>query len=526
MSSVYLANDMRLNRNWAVKEVKKKGNGIKDEIVINSLMAEANLVKSLDHPALPRIVDIIDREETIYIVMDFIEGESLDKILLENGPPPEEEVINWACQVCDVLDYLHSRKPPIIYRDLKPANLMLKPNGVICIIDFGIAREYKEMSASDTNILGTKGYAPPEQYSGQTDERSDIYALGMTMHHLLTGIDPRKGEPYVPVRQIDPGLSEGIEAIINKCTEPAAENRYQNCRDLKRDLENPHRVTGTWRKSLKRKLICFAVTLSLGVVSLALGIIFNIKGFQMNEQDYDLKIKGNDPESFYEAMEIYPERAEAYTGLAGLYRDGDTDNNSLMRLRSAALENSGQISSSGVGEVFYDLGKLIFSEYEGNLKNRASVSKALFQKAAEEDFQHKDMADCYLKICSFLTEQSTTSEHSRKDYTDILDSLRECMETMESEESKEANYDCITLYYVTSLIINDQAAYMAGLGVEKNEVTTLLEQVYDHADRITSSLTYVNRLQEKMRRDRPDFTETLNRRYSDAERKRRGGDIW
>ena len=153
MSSVYLANDMRLNRNWAVKEVKKKGNGIKDEIVINSLMAEANLVKSLDHPALPRIVDIIDREETIYIVMDFIEGESLDKIILENGPPPEEEVINWACQVCDVLDYLHSRKPPIIYRDLKPANLMLKPNGVICIIDFGIAREYKEMSASDTNIL-------------------------------------------------------------------------------------------------------------------------------------------------------------------------------------------------------------------------------------------------------------------------------------------------------------------------------------------------------------------------------------
>ena len=113
---------------------------------------------------------------------------------------------------------------------------MLKPNGVICIIDFGIAREYKEMSASDTNILGTKGYAPPEQYSGQTDERSDIYALGMTMHHLLTGIDPRKGEPYVPVRQIDPGLSEGIEAIINKCTEPAADNRYQNCRDLKRDL--------------------------------------------------------------------------------------------------------------------------------------------------------------------------------------------------------------------------------------------------------------------------------------------------
>ncbi len=525
MSRVYLANDMRLNRNWAVKEVKKKGNGIKDEIVINSLMAEANLVKSLDHPALPRIVDIIDREETIYIVMDFIEGESLDKILTEKGPIPEEEVINWAIQVCDVLEYLHSRNPPIIYRDLKPANLMLKPNGVICIIDFGIAREYKEMNASDTNILGTKGYAPPEQYSGQTDERSDIYALGMTMHHLLTGIDPRKGQPYVPVREADPGLSEGIEAIINKCTEPAAENRYRNCLELKQDLENPYHVTNKWRQSLKKKLICFILVLSLGAGTLALGIILGIKGFLMNEQDYDLKVKGNDPESFYQAMEIYPERKEAYLSLAELYRDGASDNNALMRLRNAVLTNAPEIASSGGGEVFYDMGKLIFSEYEGNLKNRAYAAKAMFEKAAEEDFQYKDMAQTYLKICSFLTEQSTTSEHSKADYREILDSLKKCMDTVEKEDTKESNYDRITLYYVISLIINDQSVYMAGLGVDKGDVAGLLDTVYHRAESITSSLTYVNRLQDKMSRDRQDFTETLNRRYGAGEKKRRAGGI-
>lgn len=149
--------------------------------------------------------------------MDFIEGESLDKILNEYGAQPEDKVIEWAMQICDVLSYLHSQKPPIIYRDMKPANLMLKPNGNISIIDFGIAREYKEQNLADTTVLGTKGYAPPEQYSGQTDPRSDIFALGMTMHHLLTGIDPRNGEPYAPVRQWNPELSEGIEAIINKC---------------------------------------------------------------------------------------------------------------------------------------------------------------------------------------------------------------------------------------------------------------------------------------------------------------------
>lgn len=196
MSVVYLAMDTHLNKQWAVKEIRKKGNGRNDEVIVNSLLAEANMMKRLDHPSLPRIVDIIDNGVTIFVVMDYIEGESLDKILAEYGAQPEELVVGWAKQLCDALSYLHSQKPPIIYRDMKPANVMLKPEGNIKIIDFGIAREYKEQNLADTTVLGTKGYAPPEQYSGQTDARSDIFALGMTMHHLLTGIDPRTGEAY------------------------------------------------------------------------------------------------------------------------------------------------------------------------------------------------------------------------------------------------------------------------------------------------------------------------------------------
>lgn len=192
MSYVYLAMDKRLNKQWAVKEIKKTANGKNDEIIENSLLTEANLMKKLDHPALPRIVDIIDNGETIYVIMDYIEGESLDKILCEYGAQPQELVIDWAKQVCDALQYLHSQNPPIIYRDMKPSNIMLKPEGNIKIIDFGIAREYKEQSLADTKVLGTKGYASPEHYGNrQTDARSDIYTLGMTMHHLLTGADPR-----------------------------------------------------------------------------------------------------------------------------------------------------------------------------------------------------------------------------------------------------------------------------------------------------------------------------------------------
>ena len=245
------------------------------------------MMKRLDHPSLPRIVDIIDNGITIYVVMDYIEGESLDKILAEYGAQPEELVIGWAKQLCDALSYLHSQKPPIIYRDMKPANVMLKPEGNIKIIDFGIAREYKEQSLADTTVLGTKGYAPPEQYSGQTDARSDIYALGMTMHHLLTGIDPRTGEAYAPVRMWNPEVSEGMEMIIDKCVQPAAEHRYQNCQDLLYDLEHPELITRDYKRKQKRKLNCFITSVILAVVMVISGVVCNIVSTRMNNSDYE-----------------------------------------------------------------------------------------------------------------------------------------------------------------------------------------------------------------------------------------------
>ena len=316
MSIVYLAMDKRLNKQWAVKEIRKKGSGKNDEIVVNSLLAEANMMKRLDHPALPRIVDIIDNGITIYVVMDYIEGESLDKILNEYGAQSEELVIGWAKQLCDALSYLHSQKPSIIYRDMKPANVMLKPEGNIKIIDFGIAREYKEQNLADTTVLGTKGYAPPEQYSGQTDPRSDIFAIGMTMHHLLTGIDPRNGEPYAPVRQWNPELSEGIEMIIDKCVQPAAENRYQSCEDLLYDLEHPELITKDFKKKQKRKLWAFGISSSLCVILLLSGIICNWLAVKVNNNNYDALVQTVDSmESYKQAIQIYPGRTEAYLSL-------------------------------------------------------------------------------------------------------------------------------------------------------------------------------------------------------------------
>jgi serine/threonine-protein kinase len=191
MSVVYLARNERANKQWAIKEVRK--DGVHDyEVVKQGLVAEIDMLKRLSHPHLPSIIDVIDSPDSFIIVMDYIEGNPLDKAIEATGAQSQENVIEWAKQLCDTLGYLHSRTPPIIYRDMKPANVMIKPDGQVVLIDFGTAREYKNTSVADTTCLGTRGYAAPEQFGGmgQTDARTDIYCLGATIYHLVTGHNP------------------------------------------------------------------------------------------------------------------------------------------------------------------------------------------------------------------------------------------------------------------------------------------------------------------------------------------------
>lgn len=524
MSHVYLANDTHLNRNWAVKEVQKKSTGKKDEVVINSLLAEANLVKKLDHPALPRIVDIIEDDNTINIVMDFIEGESLGDVIKASGPQPEDKVVEWAMQICDVLSYLHSQKPPIVYRDMKPSNLMLKPNGNIGIIDFGIAREYKETKLEDTTILGTKGYAPPEQHSGQTDPRSDIYALGMTMHHLLTGVDPRGGAPYAPVRAYNPNISEGLDAIINKCVQPAAENRYQNCAELMFDLQDPDKVTRQWKRHLKRKLRLFIASISIAFVGLLAGLGFMAGANYINNQDYDKLVNASDPNGYYEACNIYPDRVDAYERLIDYCKNNSENNDFIVRIGNEVEKNSDRLNLSNpdVARLYYDTGKLYFSEYDGALKSRASNAKTFFEHAVNSTsgFDKKDIADCYFAICKFLTSQDTTTEHDLNDYNELFAEVEDSIKKVDSAGDGEANYDKISLYYSVILLINDQAKYMASLGFDEAEVTSLLDECYEKSQQITSSLTYVSEMQDNITSDFPGFKQNLESSYNEVGKRR------
>lgn len=160
MSIVYLAMNEKANKQWAIKEIRKK-----DYCDFEMDKKEIEMMKRLKHPNLPGIADVIEEKESLLIVMDYIEGRSLEDLVQECGPLDEKSVIKWAKQLCDVLTYLHTRTPPIIYRDMKPANVMLKPDGNVMLIDFGAAREYKLTNQKDTVLLGTRGYAAPEQYA-------------------------------------------------------------------------------------------------------------------------------------------------------------------------------------------------------------------------------------------------------------------------------------------------------------------------------------------------------------------------
>lgn len=166
MSTVYLALDTVLNKQWAAKEIKDVADPEQRELIVQSIVTEANMIKSFDHPAIPRIVDLVDEHGTLYVIMDYVEGRALSSVLAADGPQSEDDVVGWGLQLCDALEYLHRRTPPVIYRDMKPSNVMLKPNGLVQIIDFGIAREYRADGQSvtaavgDTVQLGTRGYAP------------------------------------------------------------------------------------------------------------------------------------------------------------------------------------------------------------------------------------------------------------------------------------------------------------------------------------------------------------------------------
>lgn len=234
MSTVYAARDLRfthVERLCAIKEMfSREGNDHGRVLQLANFEREASLLATLSHPAIPKIYDYFSVGGLVYLVLEFVDGVDLERLISRSERPvAEDTLVDWALQILDVLSFLHEHQPdPIVFRDLKPSNIMLRSDGTITLIDFGIARTFQPLQRG--TMIGTEGYAPPEQYRGIAEPRGDIYALGATLHHLATKSDPRSEPPFTfaqrPVRDLNPEISEAFEHVVRRAVAYAPADRF------------------------------------------------------------------------------------------------------------------------------------------------------------------------------------------------------------------------------------------------------------------------------------------------------------
>uniref|UniRef100_UPI004056C384 serine/threonine protein kinase n=1 Tax=Agathobacter sp. TaxID=2021311 RepID=UPI004056C384 len=526
MSVVYLAINEKANKQWAVKEVRKEGiTAEKFEVVKQGLVAETDILKKLNHPNLPSIIDVIDEDDSFIIIMDYIEGNALDKALTEYGAQPQENVIEWAKQLCDVLGYLHTRKPPIIYRDMKPSNVMLKPDGNVALIDFGTAREFKETNLADTTCLGTVGYAAPEQFGGmgQTDARTDIYCLGATLYHLVTGKNPCE-PPYEikPIREINPSLSGGLERIILKCTQRDPADRYQSAAELMYALEHYEEIDDIYRKKQKNKLAAFITTCALTVVfaGIALWGYLSAEGKKGENYDYILA-NADEAEEYYNAIVTDPTRTEAYLGtddFNGLIRflinDGELtaeENAVFVKLKGGLDQTNAQgytttidvldslknQNPTGYEQVCYEIGEAYLFYYNiGVERDKYATAATWFQYAGE----NYPVAQLYCDISQCL--QNIYKFSSAEQYANLYEAYESLWTQVQNLNTNAESYEDDLKLRVWNEIVNmirNNANEFCEV-TTKTEILAMLDAIDLSSTQVTNAFlqTSIESLHENM----------------------------
>lgn len=516
MSVVYLAINEKANAQWAVKEVRK--DGIKDfEVVKQGLVAETDILKKLSHPSLPRIIDVIDSDDSFIIIMDYIQGNSLNKALEEFGAQPQENVIEWAKQLTDVLGYLHSRTPPIIYRDMKPANVMLKPDGNVTLIDFGTAREFKEKNLADTTCLGTVGYAAPEQFGGmgQTDGRTDIYCLGATLYHLVTGMNPCE-PPYEikPIREINPALSSGLEKIILKCTQRNPDDRYQSAAELMYALEHYSEEDDNYRDKQKRKLNLFLASIALTAIFAGVSAFSYVSANNQKGVNYDYILNNaSSVEEYYSAIVTDPTRLDAYIGsddnkglVDYLITDGELSQEegaALVKLKGGldSTDSRGYSSTNdvltqlrtanpeGYQDVCYEIGEAYLFYYNvGVEKDKYNTAATWFQYAKDK----YPVASMYCNISDCL--QNISKYAKAEQYAKLYDEYQNLWDQVKTLQSEAEQYDDDLKLRVWNEIVNmirNNAKEFCEVA-ERDEIYSMLDGIKDSSSRVKNTFLQEN----------------------------------
>lgn len=540
MSKVYLARDQRLNKQWAIKEIQKNARDENDEAVSQSAIAEANMIKALDHPYIVRITDIIELEDVIYIVEDFVEGQTLGEILAKEGPQPQERVIKWAIQLCEALEYLHTREHPIIYRDMKPANVMLRTEGdnwendKIKIIDFGIARTYKEDNIEDTKSLGTRGYAAPEQFGGQgqTDARTDIYCLGKTLYHLLTGKFPY--DNMDPIRAWNPMLDPGLEAIIEKCIQTRPEDRFQSCAELIYAFKHYNEYGEAYRNMQKKKLKKFVAATASAVGFLLAGIICLSVRSGINNADFDQNILQAEKAATAEekidyygrAIDIKPAEISAYTGMIDAMKDDAVFTVEESNVLTSKITTNDDVlrNQEGYAELAFEIGKLYWYYYDygnsGASDNQVTRMKSAIQwftdavEYGDTTAPYYQMSKVYASIGEFNRDITMNVQEAsdQGQYATYWENIKELLTYIEEQE--DANeFVQLEIYKLSYSTIETYAKKLKSDGIAQNDMQSVYQEVTSDIERMETTSDTTGEIQTDLKARAASVQDAITNAY-------------
>lgn len=490
-SAIYLALDKKLNRQWAIKKVRKSSSQ-----TTSMLMAEASIMKNLDHPMLPRIVGIEEDPKFFYIIMDFVQGENLKTVVTSSGPQAQDTVVSWGVKLCDVLTYLHGKG--IVYRDMKPANIMLSPDGNIKLIDFGIAREYKENASEDTTALGTEGYAAPEQYEGkgQTDARTDVYGMGITLFQLLTGVNPSSYQENIfSIRLQNPNLSSGLDKIILKCTNKDPKKRYQSTEELKKALLNYRKLDDKFLKKQKKVIKKFFTLLGLSTLCFVIaGGSFIASYFQKNNR-YSALLSGVPSKAnIIKAIDVKPSETAGYVALLNYYGK-EIDQNELSEFSHIYGEHREDITD--IEDVSMIAGEKILGSYsEKSIRAKLVAGEPYFNTASKKYSSAKiyvSMAEFY-RAYIMQDDSAIVKEPSKKDYEKLLRGMNDILKENEKLDSDDKHSIMLASDQLILGLLSENADSMREQKISKSDLTSIVSSVEKNIDSIN---TRVKVLKEK-----------------------------
>ena len=510
-SAIYLALDKKLNRQWAIKKVRKSSSQ-----TTSMLMAEASIMKNLDHPMLPRIVGIEEDLKFFYIIMDFVQGENLKTVVTSSGPQAQDTVVSWGVKLCDVLTYLHGKG--IVYRDMKPANIMLSPDGNIKLIDFGIAREYKENASEDTTALGTEGYAAPEQYEGkgQTDARTDVYGMGITLFQLLTGVNPSSYQENIfSIRLQNPNLSSGLDKIILKCTNKDPKKRYQSTEELKKALLNYRKLDDKFLKKQKKVIRKFFTLLGLSTLCFVIaGGSFIGSYFQKNNR-YSALLSGVPSKAnIIKAIDVKPSETAGYVALLNYYGK-EIDQSELSEFSHIYGEHREDITD--IEDVSMIAGEKILGSYsEKSIRAKLVAGEPYFNAASKKYSSAKiyvSMAEFY-RAYIMQDDSAIVKEPSKKDYEKLLRGMNDILKENEKLDSDDKHSIMLASDQLILGLLSENADAMREQKISKSDLTSIVSGVEKNLDSINTRVKVLKEKKEAVKASVVTTKEKIELAYS------------